>query len=114
MILFCLQEPKLEAGQPSISAFMYRPIQHIKELFQVLQEIYSNTQSDGADHFTLTQVVDGRFSHPHWHASDSNTQVFSNPLVESLPIAWSIRFIFYKYISDANIIIIKRFKKKTI
>ncbi|XP_071096723.1 uncharacterized protein [Haliotis cracherodii] len=54
-----VKNPQLLSGQPSISAFIYRPIQHVKELYQVLQDIFANTRSDSHDHITLQQVVDG-------------------------------------------------------
>nr|KAG5693409.1 hypothetical protein BaRGS_009882 [Batillaria attramentaria] len=52
-----VKEPALEAGQPSISAFIFRPLQHIKELYLVLQDIYMFTPPTSPDHSTLRQVT---------------------------------------------------------
>lgn len=54
-----VQEPPLEGGQPSISSFIYRPVQHVRELYRVLQDIFLNTPADGPDYNSLKQVVEG-------------------------------------------------------
>ena len=54
-----VQEAPLEGRQPSISQFIYRPVQHIRELYRVLQEIYLNTTQDSEDYDSLKQVVEG-------------------------------------------------------
>ncbi|XP_025112214.1 uncharacterized protein LOC112574971 isoform X2 [Pomacea canaliculata] len=52
-----VKEPALEPGQPSISAFIFRPLQHIRELFVVLQDIFLHTPPQSPDHATLKQVI---------------------------------------------------------
>ncbi|ESO85945.1 hypothetical protein LOTGIDRAFT_167700 [Lottia gigantea] len=54
-----VKEPVLTQGVPSISAFIYRPIQHLKELQQCLQDIFNNTSTDSEDFITLKNVVEG-------------------------------------------------------
>ena len=54
-----VQDPPLEGRQPSISQFIYRPVQHIRELYRVLQEIYLNTSQESEDYSNLKQVVEG-------------------------------------------------------
>ena len=56
-----VKDPPLEGMQPSISQFIYRPVQHIRELYRVLQEIYLNTSQDSEDYGSLKQVVEGNF-----------------------------------------------------
>ena len=55
-----IQDSQLEGGQPSISQFIHRPVQHIRELYRVLQEIYLNTSQDSEDYDNLKQVVEGK------------------------------------------------------
>ncbi|PVD28170.1 hypothetical protein C0Q70_10755 [Pomacea canaliculata] len=52
-----VKEAALEPGQPSISAFIFRPLQHIRELFVVLQDIFLHTPPQSPDHATLKQVI---------------------------------------------------------
>ncbi|XP_052222379.1 uncharacterized protein LOC127838592 isoform X1 [Dreissena polymorpha] len=46
-------------GQPSISAFVYRPVQHVRDLYRVIQDIFHNTSLDSSDYNCLKQVVEG-------------------------------------------------------
>ncbi|XP_076454818.1 uncharacterized protein LOC143289654 [Babylonia areolata] len=56
-----LQEPPLAAGrQPSISAFLFRPLQHVKELSLVLEDLFFITRTSSASYSalkTVTQVL---------------------------------------------------------
>ncbi|XP_070175591.1 uncharacterized protein [Littorina saxatilis] len=52
-----IKDPPLAPGQPSISAFIFRPLQHIKELCAVLQEIFACTPKTSAEYSTLKQVT---------------------------------------------------------
>ncbi|KAL8609608.1 hypothetical protein ACOMHN_023744 [Nucella lapillus] len=52
-----VKDPPLQPGQPSISAFIFRPLQHMKELSSVFQEIYKHTSSSSAEHATLRKVT---------------------------------------------------------
>ncbi|PVD27996.1 hypothetical protein C0Q70_10573 [Pomacea canaliculata] len=52
-----VKEPALEPGQPSISAFIFKSLQHIRELFVVLQDIFLHTPPQSPDHATLKQVI---------------------------------------------------------
>ena len=56
-----IQESPQEGRQPSISQFILRPVQHIRELYRVLQEIFLNTAQDSEDHGSLKQVVEGNY-----------------------------------------------------
>ncbi|VDH97352.1 regulator of G-protein signalling 3 [Mytilus galloprovincialis] len=53
-----VKEPKLQSGQPSISAFIYRPVQHVNELYQTLKEIFLNTDNQSRDFQGLKHVVE--------------------------------------------------------
>ncbi|XP_048777843.2 uncharacterized protein LOC125681698 isoform X1 [Ostrea edulis] len=53
-----VREPPLEPQQPSISTFLTRPVHHIRELYQVLQDIFINTSSEDSDFKNLKQVVE--------------------------------------------------------
>ena len=55
-----VKEPSLEVGQPSISAFIYRPVQHIRELYRTVQEVFTNTSPDSPDYTALKIVTEGR------------------------------------------------------
>lgn len=58
---FCkLQDPPLEPQQPSISTFLTRPVHHIREMYQVLQDIFINTTNDDSDFKGLKQVVESK------------------------------------------------------
>ncbi|CAL1540455.1 unnamed protein product, partial [Lymnaea stagnalis] len=56
-----IREPPTEdsqaMGHPTISAFINRPVQHIHELYAVLNEIFAATPLHSADFSTLQQVV---------------------------------------------------------
>lgn len=54
-----IKEPQLQKNQPSISAFIYRPVRHINELYQTLKEIFLNTDNQSRDFQGLKQVVEG-------------------------------------------------------
>jgi regulator of G-protein signaling 3 len=56
-----LQEPPLEAGQPTISGFIQKPLEHIKNLVLNLQKILSLTPLGHQDFDNLSQVIEGRF-----------------------------------------------------
>ncbi|GAB1599333.1 uncharacterized protein LOC115231791 [Argonauta hians] len=45
--------------QTSISAFISRPSQHIKEVYQTLREIFCNTPQENSDYLNLKLVVEG-------------------------------------------------------
>ncbi|KAL5012143.1 hypothetical protein ScPMuIL_010694 [Solemya velum] len=51
-----IKDPPLVPFQPSISAFIYRPVQHIRELFHVLNEIFTNTSEDSDDYKFLQET----------------------------------------------------------
>lgn len=53
-----VREPPLEPQQPSISTFLTRPVHHIRELYQVLQDIFMNTSNEESDFRGLKQVVE--------------------------------------------------------
>lgn len=55
-----LQEPPLEPQQPSISTFLTRPVHHIRELYQILQDIFMNTSNEDSDFRGLKQVVESK------------------------------------------------------
>lgn len=55
-----VKDPPLEVNQPSISAFIYRPVQHIRELYKVLQDVFHSTSTDSPDYNCLKQVVEGK------------------------------------------------------
>ncbi|KAL3872127.1 hypothetical protein ACJMK2_040079 [Sinanodonta woodiana] len=54
-----VSNPSLKGRQPSISTFIFRPVQHIHELYQVLREIFLNTAAESTDYSCLKQVVEG-------------------------------------------------------
>ncbi|KAK6196036.1 hypothetical protein SNE40_001339 [Patella caerulea] len=54
-----VKEPALTPGEPSISAFIYRPIHHLKELHQCLRDIFTNTSTASDDYPSLKNVVEG-------------------------------------------------------
>ena len=54
-----LQEPPLDAGQPTISGFIQKPLEHIKNLVLSLQEILSVTALEHQDMDNLSQVIEG-------------------------------------------------------
>ena len=56
-----VQEPALEGGQPSISSFIHRPVQHVRDLYRVIQDVFLNTPSDSSDYNSLKQVVEGMY-----------------------------------------------------
>ncbi|XP_069120607.1 uncharacterized protein [Argopecten irradians] len=53
-----LKDPIQDSRQPSISAFICRPVQHINDLYQVLREIFINTPADHHDYKQLKQVTE--------------------------------------------------------
>nr|XP_022327199.1 uncharacterized protein LOC111126682 isoform X2 [Crassostrea virginica] len=53
-----VRDPPLEPQQPSISTFLTRPVHHIREMYQVLQDIFINTTNDDSDFKGLKQVVE--------------------------------------------------------
>lgn len=55
-----IQDSPLEGRQPSIGQFIHRPVQHIRELYRVLQEIFLNTSQDSEDYDSLKQIVEGK------------------------------------------------------
>ncbi|XP_064616351.1 uncharacterized protein LOC135480446 [Liolophura sinensis] len=48
-----------DGRQPSIMAFIYRAAQHIRELYQVLRDVFENTRPDSRDFYKLKRVVEG-------------------------------------------------------
>lgn len=54
-----LQESVSQNVKSSISAFIVRPSQHIKEMYQTLREIFANTNRDASDYANLKQIVEG-------------------------------------------------------
>ncbi|KAK3593735.1 hypothetical protein CHS0354_013632 [Potamilus streckersoni] len=54
-----LSKPSLKGRQPSINTFIFRPVQHIRELYQVLREIFINTAAESTDYSCLKQVAEG-------------------------------------------------------
>ena len=55
-----LQEPPLHAGQPTISNFIQKPLEHIKKLFLNLQKISNLTPLSHQDTENLSQVIEGK------------------------------------------------------
>ncbi|XP_045191341.2 uncharacterized protein LOC123548240 [Mercenaria mercenaria] len=53
-----VRDPPLEGNQPSISTFIYRPVQHVRELYKVIQEVFSNTSTDSSDYNSLKELVE--------------------------------------------------------
>ncbi|PVD28313.1 hypothetical protein C0Q70_10900 [Pomacea canaliculata] len=68
-----VKEPALEPGQPSISAFIFRPLQHIRELFVVLQDIFLHTPPQSL-----------RYSEAVLNSCVTNITSMSNARVQSL------------------------------
>ena len=55
-----LQEPPLDAGQPTISNFIQKPLEHIKNLVVNLQKISNFTPLSHQDTENLSQVIEGK------------------------------------------------------
>ncbi|XP_061165285.1 uncharacterized protein LOC133174226 [Saccostrea echinata] len=53
-----VKDPPLEPQQPSISTFLTKPVHHIREMYQVLQDIFINTLNEESDFKGLKQVVE--------------------------------------------------------
>ena len=56
-----VHDPPLEVNQPSIKMFIYQPVKHIRDLYQVIQDIFLNTSQDISDYNSLKQVVEGLY-----------------------------------------------------
>jgi regulator of G-protein signaling 3 len=56
-----VRDPPLEGNQPSISTFIYRPVQHIRELYKVVQEVFTNTSSGSSDYNSLKELTEGNY-----------------------------------------------------
>ncbi|CAI9716593.1 Regulator of G-protein signaling 3 [Octopus vulgaris] len=54
-----LKECVSAVKQTSISAFITRPSQHVKEMYQTLREIFCNTPQEDSDYLNLKLVVEG-------------------------------------------------------
>ncbi len=55
-----LQEPPPKSGQPTISRFIQRPLEHIKNLVLSLQKILSLTYMNHPDHDNLSHVINSK------------------------------------------------------
>ncbi|KAK3088405.1 hypothetical protein FSP39_018747 [Pinctada imbricata] len=53
-----IREPSMDPQQPTISAFISRPVQHIRELYTLIREIFVNTSGNGESYYGLKQVVE--------------------------------------------------------
>ncbi|WAR30627.1 RGS3-like protein [Mya arenaria] len=54
-----VREPSLESNQPSISSFIYRPVQHVRELYKVIKDLFANTAPNSPDYNSLKQITEG-------------------------------------------------------
>ena len=54
-----VRDPPLEGNQPSISTFIYRPVQHIRDLYKVVQEVFTNTSNGSSDYNSLKELTEG-------------------------------------------------------
>jgi len=55
-----LRDPALESGQLTISGFIQKPLEHIKNLVLNLQEILSLTSLEHQDMDNLSQVIESK------------------------------------------------------